>query len=252
MGKAIMIASGKGGTGKTMFAANLGTTLARQGHKVVLIDLDNGLRNLDLYLGMENNIVYDVSDVLRGVCRIRQAMIKVKSSPGLYFMAASPQKSDGEITPLHVKVLCDKLKKKYDYIIIDAPAGIDDGMVIATGGADAAIIVVTPEYASLRNADVVRRTIEAQGVSNIAYVVNRIDLRLIETGKAPSFDEVVRDVRDKIVGVIQEDENIHVSTNLGIPIVTVEETYVARSFMAMALRIKRMLAENEQNSLNGD
>ena len=112
MGKAIVIASGKGGTGKTMFAANLGVTLARQGHKTVLIDLDNGLRNLDLYLGMENNIVYDVKDVLTGVCRIRQALIKVKAFTGMSFMAASPQKSDGEITPLHIKVLCEKLKKK--------------------------------------------------------------------------------------------------------------------------------------------
>ena len=243
MGKAIVIASGKGGTGKTMFAANLGVTLARQGHKTVLIDLDNGLRNLDLYLGMENNIVYDVKDVLTGVCRIRQALIKVKAFTGLLFMAASPQKSDGEITPLHIKVLCEKLKKKYDYIIIDAPAGIDDGMVLATGGCDMAIIVVTPEYASLRNADIVKKTIEAQGIKNIAYVVNRIDLKLIESGKAPTFDEVIRDIRDKVVGIIQEDENIHVSTNLGVPIVSVGDTYISKSFLAMAIRIKRLLAK---------
>ena len=243
MGKAIVIASGKGGTGKTMFAANLGVTLARQGHKTVLIDLDNGLRNLDLYLGMENNIVYDVNDVLTGVCRIRQALIKVKAFTGLSFMAAYPQKSDGEITPLHIKVLCEKLKKKYDYIIIDAPAGIDDGMVLATGGCDMAIIVVTPEYASLRNADIVKKTIEAQGIKNIAYVVNRIDLKLIESGKAPTFDEVIRDIRDKVVGIIQEDENIHVSTNLGVPIVSVGDTYISKSFLAMAIRIKRLLAK---------
>ena len=243
MGKAIVIASGKGGTGKTMFAANLGVTLARQGHKTVLIDLDNGLRNLDLYLGMENNIVYDVNDVLTGVCRIRQALIKVKAFTGLSFMAASPQKSDGEITPLHIKVLCEKLKKKYDYIIIDAPAGIDDGTVLATGGCDMAIIVVTPEYASLRTADIVKKTIEAQGIKNIAYVVNRIDLKLIESGKAPTFDEVIRDIRDKVVGIIQEDENIHVSTNLGVPIVSVGDTYISKSFLAMAIRIKRLLAK---------
>ena len=150
MGKAIVIASGKGGTGKTMFAANLGATLARQGHKVVLIDLDTGLRNLDLYLGLENNIVYDVNDVLTGVCRIKQALVKDKSFPGLFFMAASPQKPNGEITPLHIKVLCNKLKEKFDYIIIDSPAGIDDGMVVASGGVDIGVIVVNPEYASLR------------------------------------------------------------------------------------------------------
>lgn len=244
MGKAIVIASGKGGTGKTTFSANLGTILAAQGHKVVLIDLDIGLRNLDLYLGIENNIVYDVNDVLMGVCRIRQALVKVKSSPGLFFMAASPQKPNGEMTPLHIKVLCDKLKEKYDYVIIDAPAGIDDGLVVATGGCDMGIIVVTPEYASLRNAEIVKKTIEAQGINQIAYVVNRIDLQLIETGKAPTFEEVTREIRDKIIGVIQEDENIHVSTNLGIPIVSVADTYITKSFMGMATRIKRML-END-------
>ena len=241
MGKAIVIASGKGGTGKTMFAANLGTTLAGQGHKVVLIDLDTGLRNLDLYLGIENNIVYDVNDVLTGVCRIRQALVKIKAFPGLYFMAASPQKPNGEITPLHIKVLCEKLKSKYDYVIVDAPAGIDDGMIIATGGCDMGIIVVTPEYASLRNAETVKKTIKAQGIDNICYVVNRIDLRLIESGKAPSFDEVTKNIREKIVGIIQEDENIHVSTNLGVPIVSMTDTYIAKSFMAMADRIKKDL-----------
>lgn len=239
MGKAIVIASGKGGTGKTMFAANLGATLARQGHKVV--HLDTGLRNLDLYLGLENNIVYDVNDVLTGVCRIKQALVKDKSFPGLFFMAASPQKPNGEITPLHIKVLCNKLKEKFDYIIIDSPAGIDDGMVVASGGVDIGVIVVNPEYASLRNAEIVKRTLEEQGVSNIAYVVNKINLELIESGRAPSFEEVTKNIREKIVGIIKEDENIHISTNLGIPIVVMAETYIAKSFEAMADRIKKMV-----------
>ena len=180
MGKAIVIASGKGGTGKTMFAANLGATLAGQGHKVVLIDLDTGLRNLDLYLGLEDRIVYDVNDVLTGVCRIKQALVKDKTFPGLHFMAASPQKPNGEVTPLHIKVLCRKLKEKFDYVIIDAPAGIDDGMVVASAGMDMGIIVVNPEYASLRNAEIVKATLEEQGVTNIAYVIKKINLQLIE------------------------------------------------------------------------
>lgn len=245
MGNAIVIASGKGGTGKTMFAANLGAALASKGNKVVLIDLDTGLRNLDLYLGIENNIVYDVNDVLTGVCRIRQALVKVKPFPGLMFMAASPQKPSGEITPLHIKVLCDKLKKKYDYVIVDAPAGIDDGMIIASGGADMGIIVVNPEYASLRNAEIVKNTLEGQGIGTVAYVVNRINLRLIESGRAPSFEDVIKNIREKIAGIIQEDENIHVSTNLGIPIVSMENTYIAKSFMAMTARIEKLLTEEE-------
>ena len=156
-------------------------------------------------------------------------------------MAASPQKPNGEITPLHIKVLCNKLKEKFDYVIIDSPAGIDDGMVVASGGVDMGVIVVNPEYASLRNAEIVKRTLEEQGVSNIAYVVNKINLTLIESGRAPSFEEVTKNIREKIVGIIKEDENIHISTNLGIPIVVMAETYIAKSFEAMADRIKKLL-----------
>jgi septum site-determining protein MinD len=243
MGKAIVIASGKGGTGKSTIAANLGVTLASQGYKVVLIDMDIGLRNLDLYLGIENKIVYDVNDVLTGVCRIKQAMVKVKPFTGLTFMAASPQKPDGEITPLHIKVLCNKLKEEYDYIIVDAPAGIDDGMVIATGGSDMGLIVVTPEYSSLRNAEIVKKTLQDQGIKKIAYAVNKIDLKLIEQGKAPSFEEMTNNIRDQIVGIIQKDDNVHISTNLGIPIASMKETYIAKSFNGMAKRIKRLLEQ---------
>ena len=132
---------------------------------------------------------------------------------------------------------------KYDYVIIDAPAGIDDGMVLATGGCDMGIIVVTPEYSSLRNAEIVKTTLEEQGIKKISYVVNKIDLKLIEEGKAPSFDEVTKNIRNKIVGIIQRDDNIHVSTNLGVPIVSMTNTYISKSFMAMGMRIKRLLTE---------
>ena len=241
MGKSIVIASGKGGTGKTMFTANLGVTLARLGHKVVLIDLDIGMRTLDLYLGLENNIVYDVNDVLTGVCRIKQALIKDKDFPGLYFMAASPQKPNGEITPMHIKVLCRKLKERFDYVIIDAPAGIDDGMVIASMGMDLGIIVVTPEYASIRNAEMVNDVMLQQGLHKIAYIINKINLKLMEAGYAPTFDEVTQNIRNKILGIIQEDENIHISTNIGVPIVTDKDTYIAGSFNSIAERIKKII-----------
>ena len=133
MSKIIAITSGKGGTGKTMFVANIGAMLAKRGHKVCVIDMDTGLRNLDLYLGLENNVVYDVADVLNGVCRIKQALIKHKSFPGLFFMAASPKPDEGEFTPLHMQVLCAKLSRKFDYIVVDCPAGLDDGLAIAEG-----------------------------------------------------------------------------------------------------------------------
>lgn len=245
MGQTIVVASGKGGTGKTMFTANIGAAMAKRGHKVVLVDMDTGLRNLDLYLGLENNVVYDVSDVLGGICRIRQALIRDKSFPRLFFMAASPKPDDGEITPLHVKVLCDKLEQIFDYVIIDAPAGLDDGLAVALGGADQVILVITPEYASIRDCETVTMTLRAQRVTNIRYILNKVNVRLMKAGLAPSLREFPREIREKIIGMIQMDENIHISTNLGVPIMFMEDTYISKNFNVIAERIEKAAAQNE-------
>ncbi len=243
LGKTIVIASGKGGTGKTMFSANLGATLARRGRRTVLVDMDTGLRNLDLYLGLENNVVYDVSDVLNGVCRIKQALVKDKSFPGLFFMAASPKPDDGEITPLHVKVLCDKLKQIFDYVIIDAPAGLDDGLAIALGGADEVIMVITPEYSSMRDCEVVTMALKEYGIGFVHYILNKVNTKLMKAGLAPSLKEFPRTITDKIIGLVQEDENIHISTNMGVPIVFMEDTYIAKNFDNIAKRIETLQQE---------
>ncbi|MBR5230162.1 MAG: septum site-determining protein MinD [Firmicutes bacterium] len=238
MGKTFVIASGKGGTGKTMFSANLGATLAGNGHKVVLVDMDTGLRNLDLYLGLENNVVYDVSDVLNGVCRIKQALIKDKRFPGMFFMAASPRPDDGEITPLHVKVLCEKLEAVFDYVIIDAPAGLDDGLAIALGGADEVLLVITPEFSSVRDCETVSQELKKQGISNIHYVLNKVNVKLMKSGLAPSLRDFPSDITDKIIGLVQYDENIHISTNMGVPVVSMGETYIRKNFRAIAARVE--------------
>ena len=243
LGKTIVIASGKGGTGKTMFSANLGATLARRGRRTVLVDMDTGLRNLDLYLGLENNVVYDVSDVLNGVCRIKQALVKDKSFPGLFFMAASPKPDDGEITPLHVKVLCDKLKQIFDYVIIDAPAGLDDGLAIALGGADEVIMVITPEYSSMRDCEVVTMALKEYGIGFVHYILNKVNTRLMKAGLAPSLKEFPRTITDNIIGLVLEDENIHISTNMGVPIVFMEDTYIAKNFDNIAKRIETLQQE---------
>lgn len=240
LGKTIVIASGKGGTGKTMFSANLGATMAKRGRRTVLVDMDTGLRNLDLYLGLENNVVYDVSDVLNGVCRIKQALIKDKSFPGLFFMAASPKPDNGEITPLHVKVLCDKLKQIFDYVIIDAPAGLDDGLAIALGGADQVIMVITPEYSSLRDCEAVTTALNDYGIGFVHYVLNKVNTRLMKAGLAPSLEEFPRKITDKIIGLVQDDENIHISTNMGVPVVFMKDTYIAKNFDNIAKRIEAL------------
>lgn len=245
MGKVIVVASGKGGTGKTMFTANLGATLAMAGHKTCVVDMDMGLRNLDLYLGLENNVVYDVNDVMQGVCRIKQALIKDKSFPGLYLMAASPKRPDGEITPLHMKVLCKKLSERFDYIVVDSPAGIDDGLALAAAGADMAVVVVSPDYAASRDGDMARMVLQELGVPKVGFLVNKLDMDMIKKGFAPEVSEITRSFRRELLGVVQADENILVSTNLGVPIVFMQDTYIAENFRNIAGRVKAMVEEME-------
>lgn len=237
MGKVILVVSGKGGTGKTVFAANAGAVLAQRGFEVLLIDMDLGLRDLDLCLGLESKIVYDVRDVCTGMCRISQAIIKDKDFPNLYFMAASPSREDGEITPLHMQVLCRKLRKQFDYIIIDGPAGIDDGLIIAAAGADSAVIVTTPDYGAIRDADHIDRFLADLGIRERYCVVNKVIANLMNAGLLPGLQEISRILRTKIAGVIQYDENINISTNFGLPIVYNKGTYIYENFNNIVDRI---------------
>ena len=237
MGKVIVVASGKGGTGKTTVVANLGATLAMEGQRTLVVDMDMGLRNLDLYLGLESNVVYDVSDVMNGVCRIKQALIKDKSFPGLYLMAASPKRADGEITPLHMKVLCEKLRGQFDYIIVDGPAGLDDGLAVASAGADMAVVVVSPDYAAARDGEMVRLVLKEMGIERVGFVVNKLNMEMIRKGFAPDVSEIVRGFQRELLGVIQYDENISISTNLGVPVVFMRETYIADNFRKISRRI---------------
>lgn len=237
MGRVYLIASGKGGTGKTMFAANFGATLAKEGYSVVILDLDLGLRNLDLYFGLENNVVYDVYDVLTGICRIKQALIRDKRFENLFLMAAPPSRDDGSLTPLHMQVLCEKLKNTYDYVIIDAPSGIDDGLVLASAGADSCIIVTTPEYSALRDADTLDRELTRLGVEERYVVLNKVVAELMTAGYAPRLREITSMLRPPLAGVIQFDENIQISTNLGVPIVLKDGTYIQENFSRIGKRI---------------
>lgn len=238
MSKVHLIASGKGGTGKTMFAVNYGATLAMQGHSVVIIDMDLGMRNLDLYCGLENNVVYDVFDVLTGVCRIKQALIRDRRFEELYVMAAPPAKDDGTLTPLHMKVLCSRLRQMFDYIIIDAPSGMDDGLVLAAAGADDCIIVTTPEYSSLRDADTLDRELSALGMEKRYLVLNRVVAEMMAAGYVPRLRDITTMLRPVLAGVIQQDENIHISTNLGVPIVMKSDTYIRENFDKIVNRIE--------------
>ncbi len=240
MGKVIVIASGKGGVGKTVFASNAGAKLAQQGHSVVLLDMNIGLRNLDICLGLENKVVYDVADVLSGICRIKQALVKDRRFPELYLMSAPQNKQKAEITPLHMKVLCNKLKRNFDYVIIDAPSGLDEGLVLAGAGADAAVIVTVPEYAALRDADALDQILQEMGIVKRTYVINKVKENLIRSGLVPGIPEIAEMMRPDMAGIIQYDDNIHIAANNGLPIVYKEGTYIEKNFNRILERIKKM------------
>lgn len=237
MGKVILVSSGKGGTGKTMFSVNLGALLAEKGYKTMLMDMEMGLRNMDLYLGMESRVVYNIMDVMSGICRIKKAMIKVGGFENLYFMAASPRRDDRDITPLHMEILCNKLKRYFDYIIIDCPAGINDLFDVSLAPADQAILVTEPETASLRDADVTERYLMDHGITDICIVINKVRADLMRTGMIPGLSTIADMFKGQIVGIIQDDDNIHISTNKGIPIVCKKGTYIEKNFQEIAYRI---------------
>ena len=241
MGKVILVSSGKGGTGKTMFSVNLGAVLAQREKRVILLDLDMGLRNMDIYLGMENKVVYNIMDVVSGLCRIKKAMIKVDGFETLYFMAASPRRDDRDITPLHMEVLCSKLRRYFDYIIIDCPAGIGDMLDVALGSADQVVIVTEPEAASLRDADVTERYIREHGVSNTVFIINKVRVELMKAGFVPDLASILNMFKNPVAGMIQDDDNIHISTNKGIPIVCKKGTYIEKNFQDIADKITGLM-----------
>lgn len=240
MGQGIVIASGKGGVGTTVFAVNMGASLAQKGASVVLIDMNMGLRNLDICLGLENCVVYDVVDVLTGVCRIKQALVRDRRFSQLYLMAAAQYKEVAQLTALHMSVLCRKLKNMFDYIIVDAPAGIDDGMRIAAAGADRAVVVTTPEFAAVRDADMVDRVLGEMGIEKRCCVINKVKAELFGRGLLPSIAEIAETLRMPISGVIQDDENIHIASNNGMPIVFKQGTYVEQNFCQIINRILKL------------
>ena len=204
MSEVIVITSGKGGVGKTTTTANVGTGLAKEGKKVVLIDTDIGLRNLDVVMGLENRIVYNLVDVVEGNCRIKQAMIKDKKYPNLFLLPSAPEQ---------MSKLVEELKSEFDYIILDCPAGIEQGFKNAIAAADRALIVTTPEVSAIRDADRIIGLLEANDIHKIDLVINRIRMDMVERGDMLSKDEV------DLIGIVPDDENIVISTNQGEPLV---------------------------------
>lgn len=236
MGEVIVITSGKGGVGKTTTTANVGTGLAMLGKKVVLIDTDIGLRNLDVVMGLENRIVYNLVDVVENNCRIKQALIKDKRHPNLYLLPSAQTKDKTAVSPEQMKKLSDELREEFDYIIMDCPAGIEQGFKNAIAGADRALIVTTPEVSAVRDADRIIGLLEANDIRDNRLIVNRLRADMVKEGNMMSSDDVVEILAVDLIGVVPDDESIVIATNTGEPLVG-SDTKSGQAYMNICHRI---------------
>jgi len=236
--RVIVITSGKGGVGKTTTTANIGAALADKGHKVLLIDTDIGLRNLDVVMGLENRIVYDLIDVIEGRCRISQALIKDKRCQNLVLLPAAQIRDKNDVNAEQMKELIFSLKESFDYILIDCPAGIEQGFKNAIAAADEAIVVTTPEVSATRDADRIIGLLEAAGIKNPRLVINRLRIDMVKDKNMLGVEDILEILAVKLLGVVPDDENVVISTNKGEPLVYKGDSLAAKAFKNIASRIE--------------
>jgi len=236
-GEVIVITSGKGGVGKTTTSANLGVGLAIKGKKVALIDADIGLRNLDIVMGLENRIVYDLVDVIEGHCRLKQALIRDKRYQDLFLLPAAQTRDKDAVNPEQMKKLTDSMKDEFDYVLVDCPAGIEQGFKNAIAGADRAIVVTTPELSPVRDADRIIGLLESAEVKNIKLVLNRIRPDMVKKGEMMTLEDVTEVLAIDVLGVVPEDEAVVTSTNKGEPSVSNPHSRAGQAFRNITERI---------------
>ena len=218
MSEVIVVTSGKGGVGKTTTAANIGTGLAARDKKVVLVDTDIGLRNLDVVLGLENRIVYNLVDVIEGNCRLKQALIKDKRYANLFLLPSAQTRDKTSVTPEQMKKLCEELKKQFDYILLDCPAGIEQGFRNAIAGASKALVVTTPEVSAIRDADRIIGLLEAEDLRDIHLIINRLRMDMVKRGDMMSVEDVSDILAVPLIGILPDDEQVVIATNQGEPL----------------------------------
>jgi septum site-determining protein MinD len=253
--KSFVVTSGKGGVGKTTITSNLGTALALLDKKVCVVDADIGLRNLDVVMGLENRVVYDLVHVIEGECRLKQALIKHKRAEGLYLLPASQTRNKEAITPDQMRELINKLKdeEQFDYILVDCPAGIEHGFKNAIAGADEALIVTTPEISAIRDADRIIGLLQAAEMYEPKLIINRLSFDMVKKGDMMDKEDIIDILAIELIGVVPEDEKIIVSTNEGEPIVFDDDSKSASAFRRIAKRIEGetipIYGETEQESI---
>ena len=248
MGEVIVITSGKGGVGKTTTTANLGSSLAVEGKKVCLIDTDIGLRNLDVVMGLENRIVYDIVDVVEEKCKLRQALIKDKRFEELFLLPAAQTRDKTAINEEQMKELTKKLKEDFDYILIDCPAGIEQGFKNAIAGADRAIVVTTAEISAIRDADRIIGLLESSEIRNPELIVNRLRPNMVKKGEMMEVDDIVDLLSVDLIGVVPDDEYIITQTNKGEPVIKNKKAPSGKAYIEIA---RRILGENIDVTIPG-
>ena len=247
MGEVIVITSGKGGVGKTTTTANLGSALALKGKKVVLVDTDIGLRNLDVVMGLENRIVYDIVDVVEEKCKLRQALIKDKRFNELFLLPAAQTRDKSAVNEEQMKELTSKLKEEFDYILIDCPAGIEQGFKNAIAGADRAVVVTTAEISAIRDADRIIGLLESSEIKNPELVINRLRPNMVKKGEMMDVEDIVDLLSIDLIGVVPDDEYI-ITTNKGEPVVSNHKAPSGKAYTEIA---RRILGENIEVSIPG-
>lgn len=237
--KVIVVTSGKGGVGKTTTVANVSSALARLGYTVAVMDLDIGLKKLDLLLGLENRVIYDIVQVIEGEIELKKALVKDKRFPCLHMLPAAQTRNKGDITPEQVKDVCEQLKPDYDFIFIDCPAGIEQGFQNAIQAANQAIVVTNPEISAVRDADrIIGMLLSAQFEDeDIGLVVNRLRPEMVKEGNMLSIEDLVEHLSIDLLGVVPEDKNVVISTNKGEPIILNEKSAAAVALNNIALRL---------------
>ncbi|MFQ6039672.1 MAG: septum site-determining protein MinD [Candidatus Poribacteria bacterium] len=236
MGRTIVITSGKGGVGKTTATANIGTALSLMGKSVVLVDADIGLRNLDIVMGLEGRVVYTSMDVVEGKCLLTKALVRGRTD-NLRLLAASQRNNKNEFPPERMKEICSELSESFDYVIVDSPAGIEQGFLMSTASANEAVIITTPEVAAIRDADRVIGLVQNTGIDKPLLIINRLSAEMIEKGDMMGPEDILDVLSIDLVGIVPEDKDIIVATNKGLPLTLSKNSKSGEAYKRIARRI---------------
>ena len=233
----IVITSGKGGVGKTTTTANLAVALANEGYRVVALDGDVGLRNLDVIMGLENRIVYTLVDVIEGTCRLNQAMIRDKRTENLYMIPTAQSRTKDAVSSEQMLEICGQLRNEFDFVLIDSPAGIEAGFRNAAAGADEALVVTTPEVSAVRDADRIIGLLESMEKAPISLIINRIKPEMVKRGEMLAIQDVLDILAVDLIGAVPDDESVVTSSNKGEPLTFSNGSLATKAFLNIAKRI---------------